>query len=306
MQTEIINTKFLNLFNDGEFVVSTLNEFFDKKQKYEANPYIPHRLTFFAIVFFIDGNGFHHIDFTNFRYQEMSLFFICKGQLHAFEEKENANGYILYFTDEFVNRNLEAFSDKLYYQMFNCGFNSPQLCISDDDDLHKDIIALFEIMYREYQRSDYILKEEIIRCLLKTTLHCGERMKAKDDAFLANHKSHALFIRLQNLVEENIFESRNSQFYCEKLNVGYRKLNTVCKEFTGMTMRKFIDDRLVLEIKRLLSNCDYSIKEICYKTGFDEPTNMTKFFRCNTGMLPKAFRASLQLESVNPPTKKTH
>ena len=52
MQTEIVNTTFLNLFNDGEFVVSTLKAFFEKKKKYDANPYIPHRLTLATTMLF--------------------------------------------------------------------------------------------------------------------------------------------------------------------------------------------------------------------------------------------------------------
>lgn len=291
MKNEIINTDFINSFSNSDFVVSPLKAFFERGREYNANPYTPHRLTFFAIVFFIDGEGFHHIDFTDINYEGMSLFFVCKGQLHAFENNDDANGYILYFTEEFINRNLEGLSDKLYYKLFNCALNSPKLAIPDDDDLYEDFVALFEVMYREYLRSEDILKEEIIRCQLTTLMHYVERKQARDQGFIDNKKGYSVFIRLQKLVEENVFKSRNSQFYCDELNVTYRKLNTICKEFTGKTIRHFIDERLVLEIKRLLANSDYSIKEICFKTGFDEPTNMTKFFKCHTGILPKEFRS---------------
>ena len=290
MQTEIINTSFVNSFNNSEFVVSPLKDFFDRGRLYNANPYAPHRLTFFAIVFFIDGEGFHHIDFSDFQYKGMSLFFVCKGQLHAFEDNDNANGYILYFTEDFINRNLEGFSDKLYYKMFNYALNSPMLSIPDSDEQCKDFIALFEVMHREYLRAEDTLKEEIIRCQLTALMHYTERRQAKDHIVPKNQKGQALFIRLQKLIEQNIFESRNSEYYCSELNVHYRKLNTICKEFTGTTIRHFIDERLVLEIKRLLANSDYNIQEICYKTGFDEPTNMTKFFKRHTGILPKEFR----------------
>lgn len=289
MQNDIINTDFVNSFSNSEFVVSSLKDFFSRGLQYNVDLYSPHRLTFFSIVFFIDGKGQHYIDFTDFNYDIMSLFFVCKGQLHAFEKNENANGYILYFTDEFVNRNLEGFSDKLYYKMFNYAINSPKLSILEEE-LQRDFINIFEVMFREYQRPNDALTEEIIRCQLRTLLHYAERQQEKDQVFFYNHKEHALFIRLQKLIEQKIFESRNSQYYCDELNVSYRKLNNVCKAFTGTTIKHFIDGRIVLEIKRLLSNSNYSIKEICYKTGFDEPTNMTKFFKNQTGILPKEFK----------------
>lgn len=294
MQNEIINTDFTNALNDRDFVVSTLKEFFEKESQYNACPYTPHRLTFFAIVFYMDGAGFHHIDFTDLTYEGMSLFFICKGQLHAFDKSKNTNGYILYFTEEFVKRNLEGFNDKLYYQLFNYALNSPQLPICNNNTMREDFVSLFELMHHECTREDHVLKDEIIKCQLRSILYYSERMQAKNSAFILNHKNHAFFIKLQKLVDQDLFDYRTSQHYCDQLNVGYRKLNTICKEFTGGTIRNFLDDRLVLEIKRLLANSDLSIKEICYKTGFDEPTNMTKFFKCHTDTLPKLFRAQFE------------
>jgi len=294
MRTEIINTDFTNALNDREFVVATLEEFFDIENQYNACPYTPHRLTFFAIIFYMDGSGYHHIDFTDLAYDGMSIFFVCKGQLHAFDNNKNKNGYILYFTEEFVNRNLEGFNDKLYYQLFNYALNSPQLPVFNNNTMREDFVSLFKLMHHEFTRQDDVLKDEIIKCQLRTILYYSERMQAKNSDFINNHKNHALFIRLQKLVDQNIFKYRTSQHYCDQLNVGYRKLNAICKEFTSGTIRNFIDERLILEIKRLLANSDFSIKEICYKTGFDEPTNMTKFFKCHTGTVPKLFRASFE------------
>lgn len=293
MKGEIVNVDFVNSFSQGEFVVTTISDFFEKESLYNVQPYIPHRLTFFAIVFFTAGKGSHSIDFTDFEYDGASLFFICKGQLHAFEKNEAAQGYVVYFTEEFINKNIKGLSDKLYYKMFNYALNSPQLPISELDNARKDATSLFDIMYHEYSRPDDICQEEIIRGLLGVLLSFVERIQTKNNMFLTDHQGHALFLKLQKMIDEKLFESRTSHFYCENLNVSYRKLNTVCKEFTGMTVRQFIDERLVLEIKRYLAHCDFSIKEICYKTGFDEPTNMTKFFKCHTGMSPKEFRLTV-------------
>lgn len=293
MKKEIVDVDFVNCFSQGEFVVTTIADFFAKESRYNAHPYTPHRLTFFAIVFFTSGKGIHSIDFTDFDYDGASLFFICKGQLHAFEKNADAQGYVIYFTEDFINKNVKGLSDKLYYKMFNYALNSPQLPISEEDDARKDAISLFDIMYHEYRRPDDICQEEIIRGLLGVLLNFVERVQTKNNVFLSDHQAHALFLNLQKMIEEKIFESRMSNYYCEQLNVSYKKLNSVCKEFTGMTVRQFIDARLVLEIKRFLAHCDFSIKEICYKTGFDEPTNMTKFFKSQTGLSPKEFRTNI-------------
>jgi AraC family transcriptional regulator, transcriptional activator of pobA len=51
-----------------------------------------------------------------------------------------------------------------------------------------------------------------------------------------------------------------------------------------------IDDRVILEQKRLLVHTELSIKELAARTGFAEPTNLVKFFRHHTGQTPRAFR----------------
>lgn len=295
MNQDIINADFTNSLNNNTFVVQTLKEFFDKEDLYNTCPYEPHRLTFFSIIFFEEGKGKHHIDFTDFEYEGASLFFICKGQLHAFERNLEAKGYIIYFTDEFINQNLDNFNDKLYYQLFNYALNSPQISITQKTDyICQDYSSIFQLMHHEYTRNEDSFKDEIIQCYLRTILYYSARLRDKNNDFIENHKNHATFIKFQKLIDQDLYNYRTSQYYCSSLNIGYRKLNTICKEFTGQTIRHFIDERLVLEIKRLLANSDQSIKEICYQTGFDEPTNMTKFFKCHTGTVPKLFRASFE------------
>ena len=65
----------------------------------------------------------------------------------------------------------------------------------------------------------------------------------------------------------------------------------ITRAVTGQTAKHFIDERVILEIKRLLAQGRLSVKEIAYAAGFDEPTNMAKFFRKYTGRSPGAFAA---------------
>ena len=58
-------------------------------------------------------------------------------------------------------------------------------------------------------------------------------------------------------------------------------------------MSQLIDDRVVLEQKRLLAHTDISVKELAERTGFEEPTNLVKFFRQRTGTTPQAFRSQM-------------
>ncbi|MCC8173154.1 MAG: helix-turn-helix domain-containing protein, partial [Odoribacter sp.] len=74
------------------------------------------------------------------------------------------------------------------------------------------------------------------------------------------------------------------------LGIGEKTLSKEVKLLTGKTPKLYIDERLTLEAKRLLSYSLLTVKEICFELGFDEPTNFGKFFKKQTGITPVAFR----------------
>ena len=78
--------------------------------------------------------------------------------------------------------------------------------------------------------------------------------------------------------------------YCEKLFVTEKRLNKATTQILGKTPKQMIDERLLLEAKRLLVHETHTIKEIAYELGFDEPTNFIKYFRKHTQKSPTEFR----------------
>jgi AraC family transcriptional regulator, transcriptional activator of pobA len=58
----------------------------------------------------------------------------------------------------------------------------------------------------------------------------------------------------------------------------------------GKTPKEIIDDRILLEAKRILAHTTESIKEISYYLGFEEPTNFIKYFKKHASVTPTEFR----------------
>lgn len=63
-----------------------------------------------------------------------------------------------------------------------------------------------------------------------------------------------------------------------------------------MSPKAYLDHRRLLEIKRYLVYSERSVEEIAYALGFDEPTNLNKFFRKHSGMSSLEFRAQHDLD----------
>lgn len=99
--------------------------------------------------------------------------------------------------------------------------------------------------------------------------------------------------RFFTILEHDIMITRSVAHYARKSGISPRRLGELLLAHTGRSTKQVIDERVVLEQKRLLAHTDISVKELAERTGFAEPTNLVKFFRHHTGTTPLEFRMNL-------------
>jgi len=75
---------------------------------------------------------------------------------------------------------------------------------------------------------------------------------------------------LKIIIEKNFLIHRRINFYSSLLCLSEKKINSISKLFSGKTVKQLIDQRIILEIKRLLVNTNLSDKKVAFKTGFDD------------------------------------
>ncbi len=80
--------------------------------------------------------------------------------------------------------------------------------------------------------------------------------------------------------------------YARDLRYSVRTLTRATRAATGRGAKRFIDDRVLLEAKRLLVHTDLSATAVGERLGFPDATVFTKFFRLRVGETPTAFRAT--------------
>jgi AraC-like DNA-binding protein len=71
-----------------------------------------------------------------------------------------------------------------------------------------------------------------------------------------------------------------------------RTLTRASQAAVGVGAKRFIDDRILLEAKRLLIHTDLTAASVGQRLGFPRATTFTKFFRLHTNQTPSEFRAS--------------
>ena len=86
---------------------------------------------------------------------------------------------------------------------------------------------------------------------------------------------------------------RTAQAFAERLAVHTNHLNRSLKAVTGSTTKKLIMERVMQEANALLLYSDWTISQISYSLGFDEPTHFTQAFKSHTGKTPSSIRQNV-------------
>lgn len=103
-------------------------------------------------------------------------------------------------------------------------------------------------------------------------------------------ESLGLVSRFRQMVARYFQDQCSVEAYAGCLNVSADHLGAEVKKLTGRTPRDFIDERVVLEAKRLLQHTDLGVGEIAFHLQFSEPTHFTRFFKRLTGRTPLDYR----------------
>lgn len=246
-----------------------------------------HRLNFYQILVVTKGRGVHEVDFQSVAYSENTVIPVAMGQIQRFEYNPKLEGYAIVFTPDFlVKENL----DYSYLYDFTIFLHA----ISPISGIANQAIYTFiDAMIYEQQQSSAFNTGEYQRNLLKNFLIQIERNKRERTDIVCSD-SLELFLRFRKLLEKNVNYNVRVADLCEQLNISPKQLSSTLKLYNNSTPKQFIEERILLEVKRLLVYSTLSIKEIAYEIGFEDPTNFTKYFKARMHLLPTDYRKLYQ------------
>jgi AraC family transcriptional activator of pobA len=246
-----------------------------------------HRHSYYEIFIFFEGGGNHRIDFREFPIEAGSLHFISPGQVHQVRRGAGCHGYVITFTEELYALHEEQKSLLQQVELYH-NYSAPAI-VSFSPVFFDRIRKLTLQMEQEYH-SQGLMKEELMRSYLNIMLIHSNRMfrTAQDGAAVSGR--HTIVQRFRQLLDTHFADKQQVQDYARLLGVTSNYLNDTIKSATGITASQHIHNRLLLEAKRLLFNTGFSIKEIAFSLGFQDPTYFGRFFRNLAGTTPGDFR----------------
>lgn len=290
MKEKAKNIKFKNQQNPiSQFDLIRLEELFLRKDL-DHSPDILHQVEFYIILFIEEGQGYHTVDFTDFKYSKGTLITIRKDQLQKFSRSKNIKGSLLLFTNDFLVSYLEEMETQKSILLFNELLGVPKLQLSEID--FQNVFQIINRINEEYFNVNDIYSSGIIRSELHILITKLFRIKAKSKKIDFDRKYLKEFVSFQQLTEKNITKTTRVQDYAQMMGLSTKTLNTITKSIVHKSAKEFIDEICTKHIKRLLINTELSIKEIAHLSGFDETTNFYKYFKRQTQTTPERFRVT--------------
>jgi AraC family transcriptional regulator, transcriptional activator of pobA len=268
-----------------EFEIVNLTELYTKSKHILTNF---HRAGFYHIIWFQDCNVTHLVDFKPIKIKPNALLFLNKDVIHRFDNKEKVKGKVLLFTDSFFCKTESDTNFLRQSILFNDLLEVSPIEIQSES---KQFNQLLQLMTAEIQVLTDDYQTNILQKLLHSFLLFAEREKRKQKFTQIKKGANLDYVMLfKDMLEIDFKTQKQVSYYAKKIIITEKRLNQATTKIVGKTPKEIIDDRVLLEAKRILAHSNESIKEIAYQLGFEEPTNFIKYFKKHTSVTPTEFR----------------
>lgn len=250
----------------------------------------PHRAQFYQVLWVKEGVFSARVDFNEIQIHADEMLIISAGQVCEFNMEQTYKGQLILFTDSFFNRTTED-----AHFLFSAAILSPGISSKKVPLRTCFAASVLTLLALELQKEPDDFQGAIAQNYLRIILFEAERQFKKTYSPI----NQGIVQRFYHAVESNYTQQKSTQYYADLLGVTEKVLTKELKIVTGKTPKLYIDARVILEAKRLLSYSKESSKTIAFLLGFDEPSNFSKYFRKHVKVTPQAFRETVKREGLN-------
>ncbi|TKC62105.1 helix-turn-helix domain-containing protein [Pedobacter hiemivivus] len=178
--------------------------------------------------------------------------------------------------------------------LFGIGTN---LFINLDEASQQKLLLLLNMFVSELNTSDHMQNDMLVMLLKRLIITVTQLAKSEYIPDMRQQNERFNIIRKFNLLVEGNFHNEHSvNFYAQKLNKSPKTLSNLFALFDQKTPIQLIQERIIIEAKRLLYYTDKSAKEITYDLGFEDPAYFCNFFKKHTSFSPIGYRNKKETE----------
>jgi AraC-like DNA-binding protein len=247
-----------------------------------------HQLTYYDITLITQGAGFFRVNTREYKVDVGDVIFSCPGDIRHWDKDSITDCFALIFEEKFL---ISFFNDSDFLRHLSYFQPGSTSTISLNNEMYERIFKLIEDIKHEivaYQVKD----KHILRALLYETLMLLHRTyTVAYNLPCENRRIVSPYIdKFIGLVNSNFKRYHSTRYYADKLCITPNYLNEIIKNATGISTKQYIQDRIVLEAKKMLTYSKLQVSEIACDLGFDDLSYFIRFFRRQTGFSPLEYK----------------
>ena len=141
---------------------------------------------------------------------------------------------------------------------------------------------------------------DVIQSLLRSAILalCGamkqylpsNKLQATNIKHQTSRSSDIHFQHFLDLLHSTEVKHRTVEAYASELCISPKYLTAICKKNSGKATNEWITEHVLEDIRYYLKQTDLSIKQICDRLGFPNPSFFGKYVKDHFGMTPMEFR----------------
>ncbi len=241
----------------------------------------PHRHDFHELILVEEGRLRHTVDGETADLGPHSLALVARGQVHAVDRAIGLVGWQLRFAEAF----LPAAADAPFPATPGA---DPTLALAPTD--LAALAPVADLIEVEAARPAGAERDAALRALLTVLLLRVGRIRRAAGADPTAREEQRVYRDFVALLERDFAAHHGVAHYAGSLGLDPDRLSAVLTRVLGVPTKRAIDERLVLEAKRLLRHTPLPLKAIAAELGYADPFHLSKVFKRVTGLSPQAYR----------------
>jgi len=270
---KIMDDKFNTRFVIGKISLKDLNEFKEAEESHRDDYHL----------FFLQEKGTTsiEIDFHKYKIKPSSAIYIHPNQVHRILAINDASVSVWAINSGTLNPEYLALLEDI----------TPASPLSLKKETFSIISETVSLCIKLSERKH----EKLYQSLLKDS--CNVLVALVTSQYLAQSKPAENLSRFEFItkafkavLETNFSTEKKPTVYAQTLNISTSYLNECVKKATGYSVSHHIQQRVILEAKRMLFHSNKSIKEIATQLGYDDYAYFSRLFKKTTGITALSFR----------------
>ena len=251
--------------------------------------------------------GVHSFSFNGF-FISLCISGSCSARISGRNYRISAGSLIIFYPDQLIEIQSSSpdlawksiivsldvileFPSPVDIDIINAARRSPVIRVPESK--MKLLLEYYRFIEERYEDVGNVYREEISKSLfyaMMLEISGIYRAVSGEASGAPKLKQERLCDEFFLLLSANYKRHRTVTFYAGCMNLTPKYLSSAVKRISGRSVPEWINEAVIIEIKRLLKTTDMTVLQISEYLNFSSPSAFVQFFRANVGVTPRSYR----------------